>query len=64
MPTNPVDRYSLRMLFCYTRVSTAEQNPAHQIDALTDVGVERGSIQLDYTGGAKASRPQLDIPLP
>jgi DNA invertase Pin-like site-specific DNA recombinase len=49
------------MLFGYARVSTGDQNPDHQIDALLRAGVERGNIYLDRTGGAKASRPQLDL---
>jgi hypothetical protein len=58
---NPADRYCRRMLFGYARVSTADQNPAHQIDALTRAGVERNDIYLDTASGAKASRPQLDV---
>ena len=49
------------MLFGYARVSTADQNPAHQIDALIRAGVESDNIYLDTTSGAKASRPQLDV---
>jgi DNA invertase Pin-like site-specific DNA recombinase len=51
------------MLVGYARVSTADQNPAHQLDALARAGVEPGNIYLDYTSGAKASRPQLDLAL-
>jgi DNA invertase Pin-like site-specific DNA recombinase len=51
------------MLIGYGRVSTAEQNPAHQIDALTRAGVEPGDIHLDTASGAKASRPKLDFVL-
>jgi hypothetical protein len=51
------------MLIGYGRVSTAEQNPAHRIDALTRAGVEPGDIHLDTASGAKASRPQLDLVL-
>ena len=46
------------MLIGYARVSTADQNPDHQIDALTRAGVE--NIYLDRASGAKASRPELD----
>jgi len=48
------------MLFGYARVSSADQNPAHQVDALARAGVEAENIHLDHAGGAKASRPQLD----
>jgi len=47
------------MLFGYARVSTAIQNPDHQIDALTRTGVARKHIYLDHASGAKASRPKL-----
>ena len=49
------------MLVGYARVSTAEQNPAHQIDALTRAGVAAADVYVDYASGAKASRPQLDL---
>ena len=49
------------MLFGYARISTADQNPAHQIDALLRAGVEREHIYLDTASGAKASRPELDV---
>ena len=51
------------MLIGYARVSTAEQNPAHQIDALVRAGVAADDIHLDHASGAKASRPQLDLVL-
>jgi hypothetical protein len=51
------------MLVGYARVSTADQNPAHQLDALARARVEPGNIYLDYTSGAKASRPQLGLAL-
>jgi DNA invertase Pin-like site-specific DNA recombinase len=51
------------MLIGYGRVSTAEQNPAHQIDALSRAGVAREHIYLDTASGAKASRPKLDLVL-
>jgi DNA invertase Pin-like site-specific DNA recombinase len=44
----------------YCRISTADQNPDHQIDALMRAGVERENIYLDRASGAKASRPELD----
>lgn len=51
------------MLFGYARVSTADQNPDHQIDALLRHGVNRGDIHIDTASGAKASRPKLDLVL-
>ncbi|UPU46184.1 recombinase family protein [Rhodococcus qingshengii] len=51
------------MLFGYARVSSADQNPAHQIDALTRAGIDAANIHTDQAGGAKASRPQLDAVL-
>ena len=51
------------MLFGYARVSTADKNPDHQIDALLRAGVERDNIHLDTASGAKVSRPQLDLAL-
>ncbi|WP_219420291.1 recombinase family protein [Pseudonocardia nigra] len=51
------------MLIGYARVSTAEQNPAHQIDALTRAGVAPDDVHVDHASGAKASRPQLDLVL-
>ena len=51
------------MLIGYTRVSTADQNPAHQIDALLRAGVAERDIHTDTASGAKASRPNLDLVL-
>ena len=51
------------MLFGYARVSSADQNPAYQIDALARAGIEAGNIHIDHAGGAKASCPQLDAVL-
>lgn len=47
----------------YARVSTAVQNPDHQIDALLRAGVARENIHVDTASGAKASRPELDLVL-
>ena len=51
------------MLFGYARVSAAEQNPDHQVDALLHAGVAAKDIYVDHAGGAKASRPALDAVL-
>jgi DNA invertase Pin-like site-specific DNA recombinase len=48
------------VIFGYARVSTADQNPDHQIDALRRAGVADNDIYVDHASGAKASRPQLD----
>lgn len=48
------------MLFGYARVSTTDQNPAHQVDALQRAGVGADEIHVDRASGAKASRPKLD----
>ena len=44
--------------FGYARVSTTDQNPASQEDALTFAGVDK--IFSDQFTGTKASRPELD----
>lgn len=49
------------MLIGYARVSTGEQNPQAQIDALTRAGVEEANLYVDHTSGAKSSRPQWDV---
>jgi len=51
------------VLIGYARVSTADQNPAHQADALRRAGVAEADIYVDHASGAKASRPQLDLVL-
>ncbi|MFC9553815.1 recombinase family protein [Rhodococcus sp. NPDC056960] len=51
------------MLIGYARVSSADQNPDHQVDALRRAGVAAADIHVDHAGGAKASRPQLDLVL-
>ena len=48
------------MLIGYARVSTTEQNPDHQVDALRRAGVNKNDIYVDHASGAKASRPRLD----
>ncbi|MET8139883.1 recombinase family protein [Sphaerisporangium sp. NPDC005288] len=51
------------MLIGYARVSTTDQNLDPQIDALIRAGVAEEDIYVDTAGGAKASRPQLDLVL-
>ena len=51
------------MLIGYGRVSSADQNPDHQVDALRRAGVVAENVHVDHAGGAKASRPQLDLAL-
>lgn len=46
------------MLIGYARVSTLDQDPALQIDALKSAGVER--IFTDHASGAASSRPEFD----
>ncbi|WP_243721963.1 recombinase family protein [Meridianimarinicoccus aquatilis] len=46
------------MILGYARVSTDQQNPAAQTDALKAVGAER--IFTDKISGAKRMRPDLD----
>ena len=47
------------MLLGYARISTVDQNPVHQIDALRRGGVEEDDV--DVASGAKASRPKFDL---
>lgn len=51
------------MLIGYARVSTGDQNPDHQIDALRRAGVAPENIHVDHASGSKASRPKLDLVL-
>ena len=44
----------------YARVSTREQNPDSQWDALIAAGLEQGNIVIDKITGKLASRPELD----
>jgi DNA invertase Pin-like site-specific DNA recombinase len=49
--------------FGYARVSTREQNPDHQVDALLAAGVPESNIFIDKLSGRLASRPELDAML-
>lgn len=49
------------MLVGYARVSTDEQNPQAQTDALIRAGVAAEHLYVDHTSGAKSSRPQWDV---
>ena len=48
-------------LIGYARVSTADQNPDLQIDALVAAGVPRDKIYYDQASGSNAERPQFDL---
>lgn len=48
----------MKKVFGYARVSTADQNPASQQDALRQFGVDE--IFIDRFTGTRASRPELD----
>jgi DNA invertase Pin-like site-specific DNA recombinase len=47
------DRYG------YVRVSTLEQDPAAQLDAMTAVGVDREWVLVEHASGVLDSRPEL-----
>jgi len=46
------------MLIGYARVSTADQDPQLQIDALETAGIDR--LFIDHASGAASSRPAFD----
>lgn len=48
------------MRYGYARVSTRDQNPDHQLDALVRAGVDEVNIFVDKVSGKLASRPKLD----
>jgi DNA invertase Pin-like site-specific DNA recombinase len=54
----PYIHYMTQKKFGYARVSTHDQNPAAQEDALERAGAD--TIFVDHFSGTKASRPQLD----
>ena len=41
----------------YARVSSADQNEARQIVALTDAGIDRSNIFIDHKSGKDFNRP-------
>jgi DNA invertase Pin-like site-specific DNA recombinase len=43
------------------RVSTPDQNPDHQVDALLRAGVDQRHIYVDIASGAESSRPKFDL---
>lgn len=49
------------MLVGYARVSTGDQDPQAQRDALARAGVEAAHLYVDHTSGARSSRPQWDL---
>ena len=48
-------------LIGYARVSTVDQSPDLQIDALVAAGVPRDRIYYDQASGSNAERPQFDL---
>lgn len=46
------------MIIGYARVSTLEQNPDLQIDALKNAGAEK--VFIDTISGSTKERPELD----
>ncbi len=58
VPRNHRFRYTDRVRIGYGRVSTRDQNPDSQRDALQSAGCEK--IYIDHASGKLASRPELD----
>lgn len=44
----------------YVRVSTVDQNPQLQFDALRAVGIDDDHMFIDHISGSKSTRPELD----
>lgn len=45
-------------IYGYVRVSTTDQNPARQLEAMKELGIERQNIFLDRMSGKNFARPQ------
>jgi DNA invertase Pin-like site-specific DNA recombinase len=64
---NPLDRLSYpepdAPMIGYARVSTLEQNPQLQIDALLRAGVHEPDIWVEHASGAAKKRPVLEAML-
>lgn len=43
----------------YVRVSTTEQDPAGQLDAIAAAGVDRDRVFVEYASGGRDDRPEL-----
>jgi DNA invertase Pin-like site-specific DNA recombinase len=43
----------------YVRVSTMEQDPAGQLDAMAAAGVDRDRVVVEYASGGRDDRPEL-----
>lgn len=43
----------------YVRVSTIEQDPASQLDAMTAAGVDPSRVFVEYASGGRDDRPEL-----
>lgn len=62
MPRKPIAAAGPRLVG-YARVSTAEQNPDLQIDALKAAGVLDDNIWMEKVSAAASNRPQLELAL-
>lgn len=54
-----VDSLRGPVVWGYARVSTPEQDPGAQVDALRAAGVDEGRVVVERASGARADRPQL-----
>jgi DNA invertase Pin-like site-specific DNA recombinase len=61
LPKPKFDPTAEPYLMGYARVSTADQNPDLQIDALVAAGVPRDKIYYDQASGSNAERPQFEL---
>ncbi len=53
-------RFMTSYRYGYARVSTTDQDPALQVDALHAAGVDPNRVFVDVASGALATRPQLE----